>query len=94
MSDHSEKVEADVQRVSKLLRGLAERCYAQAEEDDQPNFRFDSFGIVAIVTWENEDGDGFEDTAGVFESKRHHVQTGMLVDMLAGRMQARKSSDD
>lgn len=86
LADHVDKIEADVQRVSKLMRGLGERCYEVAEEQEHENFRFEALGIVAIIVWTNEDGDEEEDSVGAFESKRRYVQTGMLVDLLASRL--------
>lgn len=81
MTAHRSKVNADVDRVSKLMCDFAERCYELAEERGEENFRFETLGIVAVVAFE-ESEETHESTAAAFESKRHHVQTGILVDVL------------
>lgn len=88
MPSHLAKVEADVQRVQKLMRDLAERCYGLAEERGEENFRFETLGIVAVVSFDDE-GSTAEDTVAIFETKRYHVQTGILVDLLDGRKESR-----
>ena len=94
-SHHSDKADADVKRISKLMKGLAERCYAEAEGNRGSRISVSiSIGVVAIVSWEDDDDDSFEDTAAVFESKRHHVQTGMMVDLLTSRMNVRRHPND
>lgn len=96
MADHSDQIEADVARVTKLAQKLIRKCYEVAEKEGYDNFRFDSIGIVSVVAWSDEDKDELEDNAAIFESKKHHVATGILVDLLAGRLQETQwtNSDD
>lgn len=78
------KAEAEAQRATKLMNGLAKRAYKTAEREGYHNFKFETIGIVAVVTWDDgsESDDIFEDVAGSFESKRRYVQTGILADAL------------
>lgn len=85
MADHSEKIEADVKRVSKLTRSYLEKVYEAADEQERKNFRIDTMGVITVFVYDDDDGDTFEDIGGAFETKRHHAQTGILVDLLTAR---------
>lgn len=82
------QIEADIARVATLMRGLAKNCYKASEERGETNYRFDTIAIISIYTWDDPETErAREDVAFAFETKRHHVKTGILMDVLATQMQ-------
>lgn len=81
------QIKADAERAEKLMRGLAEGCYgASSDRDDENNFKFETIGVVTIVTWTDDEGNTKEDVAYAFETRRHYVKTGILQDTLAAHL--------
>lgn len=83
----SDQIEADAARAETLMRGLAKNCYAASfEREDEENFKFETIGIVTIVTWTDDEGNEKEDVAYAFETRRHYVKTGILQDTLSAHL--------
>lgn len=61
----------------RLHKGVDAFIDSFAERDDYEDARFDIFGIVTIVTWKQGDEDA-EAPFTWFESRRSHVQLGVL----------------
>lgn len=88
MSDHTDKINADIERITKLMRGVMERCYEYAEENEYENFRLDTCGLVGVTTWTDENGDDVEEPISAFESRKPHIQMGVMsivLEMLKNR---------
>lgn len=91
MSDLTPQMEADIARVTKLAETLMLQMYEESESRGETNFRIDQIGIVGVAAWTREDDEGeereVEDGFSAFESRKHHVVTGILADILAARFQ-------
>lgn len=91
MTDIDSKAEMEAQRGASLMLGLARTCYGASEErENEHNFKFETIGVVTIVTWMDDDGNAKEDVAYAFETRRHYVKTGILQDTLAAHLTVRK----
>lgn len=81
------QIELDTDRAAKLMHGLTSRAYELAEERGEVNFRFEVVGVVCICAWlDPNDGEDKEDVAYAFETKKHHVKTGILRDALQAHL--------
>lgn len=76
--------EHDVERVTKLMRGLVENMYADCAEAGLEDVRIDQIGIVGIVAFKDPEGDEAEDVFTAFETKRPHVKLGILTAVING----------
>jgi hypothetical protein len=69
-------LEGEADRITKIARdGLA---FSFEDPDAPDNLRLDTFAIVAVFAWTDEDGDEHEGSAVWSEARRHYVKTGML----------------
>lgn len=87
-----QRIEADVQRVAKIARGMLRNLYENPSEGlegqvNGPSARLDTFVIAGIWTWEDEDGDELEDVVMGSETRKHHVRQGILDCALAYQRQ-------
>lgn len=81
-----QRIDADVDRIAAIARGMLTRCY---EDDiDAPDgstgasARLETFVIAGIWTWENSDGMECESPCIGSESRKVHVQQGVLYEAL------------
>lgn len=81
------QMEMDIARVTKLMRGLVEGMYESSEERGESNLRIDQIGIIGIAAWTTPEGEDVEDGFTAFETKKHHVVSGIMLDILATRFQ-------
>lgn len=88
-------VESEAQRAAALMYGLAKACYEETENRDGENqFKFETIGIVTIVTWNDDQGNTKEDVAYAFETRRHYVKTGILQDVLTAHLTRKQNAYD
>jgi len=67
--------DADLERITRIAQGGLET--SREEEDDE--LRLDTFAIVSVWAWKDENGDDCEGYSIWSESRRTHVQAGILV---------------
>ena len=65
----------DLQRIVHI----AENGITRSREEDDTDLRLDTFVIVCVWAWKDEDGDECEGYSVYSESRRTHVQAGILV---------------
>lgn len=70
MSDLSHERDRLIKAVDEFLESI--------KETDYDDMRIDTFGIVAVCTFNNDDGEESEAPFQWFEARRHHVQIGVL----------------
>lgn len=63
----------DLERIATIAAGQLETV-----REEQPEARLDTFVIVSIFNYDDEDGDEREGTAVAGESRRHYVKVGVL----------------
>ena len=67
--------DADLERILHVAQGGLEK--SREEEDDE--LRLDTFAIVSVWAWKDENGDDCEGYSIWSESRRTHVQAGILI---------------
>ena len=67
--------DADLERILHVAQGGLEK--SREEEDDE--LRLDTFAIVSVWVWKDESGDDCEGYSIWSESRRTHVQAGILI---------------
>jgi hypothetical protein len=68
--------DADLERILHIARNGLEN--SREDGDEQEELRLDTFAIVCVWAWKDEDGDECEGYSVYSESRRNHVQTGIL----------------
>lgn len=63
----------DLDRIVTIAEG-----HLASVREEQPDARLDTFVIVSIFNYDDEDGDEREGTAVAGESRRHYVKVGVL----------------
>ena len=87
------QVEADLARIVRQARKLLTAMYTDTEERENENdLRIDTFGIIGVASWRDENDDECEDVVMAWEPKKHHVQTGILADAM--RVHMKRISDE
>jgi hypothetical protein len=82
----------DLERVTAIARGGLRACHD--DESAPENLRLETFVIVAVMTWTDEDGDEVEGTSIWSESRKQHVKVGVLHQGLARIDEEHVGSDD
>ena len=67
--------DADLDRINSIA---AEGLKRSREEEDE-DLHMDTFAIVAVWAWKDENGDDCEGYSIWSETRRSHVQAGILV---------------
>lgn len=67
--------DADLERIVHVAQGGLET----SREGDDEELRLDTFAIVSVWAWKDENGDDCEGYSIWSESRRTHVQVGILV---------------
>lgn len=73
----------DDANLERILTIAKNGITSSMEEEDQEELRLDTFAIVSVWAWEDEDGQECEGYSVWSESRRSHVQVGILVGGLA-----------
>jgi hypothetical protein len=68
--------DADLDRILHIARNGLEN--SREDGDEQEELRLDTFAIVCVWAWKDEDGDECEGYSVYSESRRNHVQVGIL----------------
>ena len=68
---------ADLERVMHIVEEGLARSKDEGEEDE--DLRLDTFAVVCVWAWRDEDGNDNEGYSIWSESRRTHVQAGILV---------------
>jgi hypothetical protein len=71
----------DIDRIIHIVKNGLERAKEDGKDDD--NLRLDTFAIVCVWAWDDEDGDECEGYSVWTESRRSHVQAGILLGGLS-----------
>lgn len=74
---------ADEANLERILTVAKNGFINSREEEDQEELRLDTFAIVSVWAWQDDDGQEFEGYSVWSESRRSHVQVGILVGGLA-----------
>jgi len=82
MASSEERLQVEIDRVTKLMRMMWERGQEFEEHHGASDFRYEQLAIMGVATWEDENGDTCEDVDAIFESKRHYVQVGILNELI------------
>lgn len=69
--------DADLHRIVKIAESGLEREREGVNPDDN-DFRLDTFAIVCVWAWVDEDGDECEGYSVWSETRRQHVKLGVL----------------
>jgi hypothetical protein len=69
--------DADLNRIIKICQGGLEREREGVNPDDN-DFRLDTFAVVCVWAWVDEDGDECEGYSVWSETRRTHVKLGVL----------------
>lgn len=65
----------DLERITRI----AQDGLARSREEEDEELRLDTFAIVSVWAWKDENGDDNEGYSIWSESRRTHVQVGILV---------------
>lgn len=69
--------DADLDRIIRICTEGMERSKEEGQEDT--DLHLDTFAIVAVWAWKDEDGDECEGYSIWSETRRSHVQAGILL---------------
>ena len=70
-------LDADLERIAHIAEDGLQRSREEGEEDE--DLRLDTFAIVCVWAWKDENGDDCEGYSIWSETRRAHVQAGILV---------------
>jgi hypothetical protein len=68
----------DLERIARIAQGGLERAREEQEEDEE-DLHLDTFAIVSVWAWKDANGDDCEGYSIWSETRRTHVQAGILV---------------
>jgi hypothetical protein len=71
-------VDADLERITRIAQGGLERSREEQDEDEE-DLHLDTFAIVGVWAWKDANGDDCEGYSIWSETRRSHVQAGILV---------------
>jgi hypothetical protein len=71
------QIDAEVERIATRAREHLDSVRSQ-HEDDQDGLRLDTFALVCMWVWDDEDGDACEHVSMAYETKRRYTQEGLL----------------
>jgi hypothetical protein len=69
-------MDADLERIAHIAENGLQRSREAGEEDT--DLRLDNFAIVGVWAWKDEDGNECEGYSVWSETRRNHVQLGIL----------------
>jgi hypothetical protein len=71
----------DIQRIIRIVESGLANTREEGESDD--NLRLDTFAIVCVWAWDDEEGNECEGYSVFTETRRTHVQAGILLGGLS-----------
>jgi hypothetical protein len=73
--------DADLDRIAHIAEEGLKRSREEDEEDEETynDMRLDTFAIVGVWAWKDEDGNDNEGYSIWSETRRTHVQAGILI---------------
>jgi hypothetical protein len=71
--------DADLDRITRIAAEGLTRSREEDEEETEIDLHLDTFAIVGVWAWKDEDGNDCEGYSIWSETRRAHVQAGILV---------------
>jgi hypothetical protein len=71
-------VDADLERITRIAQGGLERAREEPNEGEE-DLHLDTFAIVGVWAWKDEEGNDCEGYSIWTETRRTHVQAGILL---------------
>jgi hypothetical protein len=70
--------DADLERITRIAKGGLESAREEPDEDEH-DLHLDTFAIVGVWAWKDDEGNDCEGYSIWSETRRTHVQAGILV---------------
>lgn len=70
-------MDADLERITRIAQGGLES--GREESEDEEDLHLDTFAIVGVWAWKDANGDDCEGYSIWSETRRTHVQAGILI---------------
>lgn len=71
--------DADLERITRIAAEGLRRGKEPDEEETEEDLHLDTFAIVSVWAWKDENGDDCEGYSIWSETRRTHVQAGILI---------------
>ena len=71
--------DADLERITRIAAEGLRRSEDEEEPEDEIDLHLDTFAIVGVWAWKDSDGNDCEGYSIWSETRRAHVQAGILV---------------
>jgi hypothetical protein len=71
--------DADLDRITRIAAEGLRRGREEDEEETEEDLHLDTFAIIGVWAWKDEDGNDCEGYSIWSETRRTHVQAGILV---------------
>lgn len=71
--------DADLERITRIAAEGLRRGKEEDADEDETDLHLDTFAIVGVWAWKDEDGNDCEGYSIWSETRRTHVQAGILV---------------